>query len=206
MARIVKKSRERRADIINAARFLFLTKEYEKTTMQDVMTSLDIAKGTIYHYFSSKEELLEAVVKDIAQKNFERMQGLLKEMKGNALEKIQNIIALGNIAEENKLVLEQLHKPGNEALHLRLLVAALVEQAPLYAMIIEQGCKEGIFKVNEPLECAEFIISGIQFLTDIGIYPWSQEALARRMKAFPSLIEQMLQAPPGSFQFLAKIQ
>ena len=204
MARIVKKPDERRADIINAARALFLTKEYEKTTMQDVMGALGIAKGTIYHYFKSKEELLEAVVKDIVNKNFEKMGLYLNEMRGNAIEKMQKITEMSNMAAENELVLEQLHKTGNEALHLRLLVATLSKLAPFYATLIEQGCTEGLFKVKEPLECAEFVLSGVQFLTDTGIYPWTQEDLVRRVKAFPRLIEQMLQAPADSFQFLFK--
>ena len=63
MTRTVKKPEERRADIVKAARYLFQTKEYSKTTMNDVIERLGIAKGTIYHYFSSKESLLEAVVK-----------------------------------------------------------------------------------------------------------------------------------------------
>ena len=204
MVRIVKKFGKRRADIIDAARSLFLSKEYEKTTMQDVMESLGIAKGTIYHYFNSKEELLEAVVKDIVEKNFQEMQKLMLQLKGNALQKIQTLIETGNIAEENKPIVDQLHQPGNEALHLRLLTATLVKQAPLYAQLIEQGCQEGLFHTASPLECAELVLSGIQFLTDVGIHPWTPADLTRRITAFPALIEQMLKAPPGSFQFLAK--
>ncbi len=203
--RIVKKATERRADIVNAARSLFLSKDYEKTTMQDVMESLGIAKGTIYHYFDSKEELLEAVVKDIVDKNFEEMQMRLKQINGNALEKIQALAETGSIAEDNKPILEQLHKPGNETLHLRLLVETLAKQAPLYASLIQQGCSEGIFKTDSSLECAELILSGIQFMTDTGIYPWKPEDIARRISAFPKLIEQLLQAPPNSFQFLFKL-
>jgi hypothetical protein len=63
-------------------------------------------------------------------------------------------------------------------------------------------CDEGVFKTRAPLECAEFMLSAIQFLTDMGIYPWTEEDLKRRIQAFPTLIEQLLQAPSGSFQFL----
>ncbi|HEY5260154.1 MAG TPA: hypothetical protein VIJ46_05840, partial [Rhabdochlamydiaceae bacterium] len=63
---------------------------------------------------------------------------------------------------------------------------------------------EELFTTEAPLECAEFILSGIQFLTDVGIYPWTQEDLARRILVFPKLIEQQLQAAPGSFKFLAE--
>src|SRR5882672_1556732 len=89
MVRIVKKFADRKADIVKAARHLFQTKEYDKTTMQDVMDALGIAKGTIYHYFKSKEALLEAVIEDITQQNIEQMQTLVKEAKGNALQKIK---------------------------------------------------------------------------------------------------------------------
>jgi len=57
MTRVVKKHFERKAEIVEAARYLIQTKDYEKMTLQDVMTRLGIAKGTIYHYFKSKEEI-----------------------------------------------------------------------------------------------------------------------------------------------------
>jgi AcrR family transcriptional regulator len=202
MVRIVKKSEERRSDILKAACHLFLTKHYEKTTMLDVMQALGIAKGTIYHYFKSKEALLEAVVEDIVDKNIAKMQTALKNVKGNALEKIQILVTLSNMSSDNQNLLDELHKPGNDGMHVRLLAATLIKLAPLYAEMIEQGCKEGIFQTDDPLECAEFVLSAVQFLTDVGIYPWKQEDLLRRAKAFPRLIEQQLKAPNGSFQFM----
>lgn len=198
MVRIVKKPLERRAEIIEAARHLFHKKD---ATLQDVMDHLGIAKGTIYHYFKSKEELLEAVVVDIVTKHFEKMESLLQNAKGNALQKIQLLIEAGkNVSEP--FVLGELHKKGFEALHTRLLAAFLMKQAPLYAKLIQQGCEEGLFQTDAPLECAEFVLSAIQFLTDVGVYPWTNEDLIRRAKSFPKLIEQLLRAPSGSFKFL----
>jgi AcrR family transcriptional regulator len=201
MKRIVKKPSERRAEIVKTARDFFLIKDYDKTTLQDVMDHLGIAKGTIYHYFKSKEELLEAVVEEIVNQHLKEMERLIQDTTGNALQKMQALIEAGRkIAAPS--VLEKLHERGNEALHTRLLVAVLMKQAPIYAKLIQQGCEEGIFQTHFPLECAEFILSAIQFLTDQGISPWSREELLRRTKAFPTLIEQLLQAPPNSFQFM----
>jgi len=202
MVRIVKKAAERRSEIVKTARYLFQTKEYDKTTMQDVMDQLGIAKGTIYHYFKSKEELLEAVIVDIVDENIEQMQLAKMEMNGNALEKIRILIGLGSVAANNSEVLNHLHQPGNTGMHARLLAVALIKQAPLYSELIRQGCEEGVFQTDFPLECAEFILSAIQFLTDPGIYPWTQEDLIRRARAFPGLIEAQLKAAPGSFQFM----
>lgn len=202
MIRIVKKPSERRAEIVQTARTLFQTKEYHKATMQNVMDNLGIAKGTIYHYFKSKEALLEAVIEDIVDENLSSMQTLIKNSKGTALQKMELLITKGNIAADQSIILEHLHRRGNEAMHTRLLASTLLKQAPIYAQVIEQGCKEGTFQTDTSLESAEFILSAIQFLTDLGMYPWTQKDLTRRIKAFPSIIEQQLKAPSGSFQFI----
>lgn len=203
MARIVKKPTERKSEIVNAARYLFQTKEYDKTTMQDVMDHLDIAKGTIYHYFDSKEALLEAVIENIVDTSIEHMQTLMQTSKGTALEKFQILVTASNISDDNNAILNHLHRPGNAAMHARLFAATLIKQAPLYAQLIQQGCQEGIFQTDFPLECAEFILCAIQFLTDVGVYPWTQKDLNRRARAFAELVEQQLKAPSGSFHFIA---
>ena len=198
------KTVNRREEILNTARKLFLTKDYDQTTMAEIMNALNIAKGTIYHYFKSKEALFEAVIENIVEKNLHQMESLIKNSTANALQKIQLLAKEGNMSQENEKIVEQLHKPASDALHSRLLAATLMKQAPLYAQVIHQGCEEGVFKTESPLECAEFILSAVQFLTDMGIYPWTKEVLNRRIQAFPRLIEQLLQAPAGSFQFLTE--
>lgn len=201
MGKIVKKPLERRAEIIGAARVLFQQKEYHRATLQDVMNILGVAKGTIYHYFQSKEELLEAVVQEMVNEYIQQMQILLKTADGNALHKMQLLIEKG-MKRSSDPILEEIHKKGNEVLHTRLLAETIIKLAPLYAELIEQGCREKIFQTDSSRECAEFILSAIQFLTDSGIFPWQQVDLERRILAFPHLIESLLQAPKGSFEFL----
>jgi AcrR family transcriptional regulator len=201
---VVKKHDVRKKEIVQAARHLFLTQEYDKTSMQNIVDFLDIAKGTIYHYFTSKEELLEAVVEDIIEEDHQYKRKFLEKLHGNALEKIKKLIGLKSIASQNKEIAEKLHQPGNVDVHHRLLAKAVMKDASLYADLISQGCKEGLFHTDHPLECAEFMLAGIQFLTDIGIHPWKKEDLMRRIQAFPELIESLLKAPQGSFQFLLK--
>jgi hypothetical protein len=46
------------------------------------------------------------------------------------------------------------------------------------------------------------MLAGVQFITDLGFYPWTDAQLNRRMKAFPVLLESLLNAPAGSFSFL----
>ena len=109
MARIVKKPDERRKDILQAARELFKTKEYEKATMKDLMDKLNIAKGTIYHYFSSKEDLLESVVEDLIDEELNRKKELLRSRRCrdlNALEKFRLLVTSDTMAEEMKTLIQ----------------------------------------------------------------------------------------------------
>ena len=201
MAKVLKGLEERRQEIVAAARRLFQAEDYDKITMQDVVDELGIAKGTIYYYFNCKEDLLKAVVENIVEEDIERKQMLIKTTHGNALEKIRALIESDSMAVKNPALLEHLHKPSNAGMHIQLLAVTIMQEVPLYGKLIRQGCNEGIFQTDTPLECAEFIISGIQFLTDKGIYPWSEADLLRRAQAFPALVEAVLKAPEGSFQF-----
>ncbi len=204
MVRIVKKPAVRRQEIVAAARQLFLENGYENTSVQDVLTHLGIAKGTLYHYFQSKEELLEAVIQIAVAEAVEQLQRSIQTLPGSALEKIRLLAGTGYVNVENgEEFLKHLHQPGNMGMHTRILATSLLQQAPLFADLIRQGCAEGIFQTEHPLECAEFILAAIQLLTDPGVHSWTPAEMACGRQALPSIIEAQLKAPAGSFQILA---
>jgi AcrR family transcriptional regulator len=202
MVKITRGLKKRREEIIATARHLFQTNDYDKITMQNIVDELEIAKGTIFYYFDSKEVLLKAVVENIIEEDKVRKEALITTTKGNALDKIRALIQLDSMAAKNPTILKHLHRPSNAQMHTQLLAVMVIQEASLYAKLIQQGCAEGIFQTDTPFECAEFIIAAIQFLTDQGIFPWTESDVARRMHTFPALVETILKAKPGSFQFM----
>jgi len=52
---------ERRAQIVAAAANLYDRRGYSNTSMDELASELGIAKPTLYHYFSSKDEILHAI-------------------------------------------------------------------------------------------------------------------------------------------------
>jgi len=56
-----RKADQRRAALIEAARKLFVEKGYEATTMDEIAAAANFAKGTLYHYFANKAELLQVL-------------------------------------------------------------------------------------------------------------------------------------------------
>jgi len=52
----------RREDIINAAEKVFFLKGYQPSTMDEVAKIAEYSKKTLYSYFQSKEQLLQAII------------------------------------------------------------------------------------------------------------------------------------------------
>ena len=202
--RIVKAPDVRRREIVETAMRLFLERGYEHTSTTDVMKALQIAKGTIYHYFPSKEALMEAVVDHMADGFVQRRVEAAEAAEGNALVKIEVLFAREHTTEEEAQATEHLHAPDNVKLHARLLAVLVEKMAPPFGDLIQRGCEEDLLRTDHPHEAAELLLAGIQFLTDDGVYPWDDATITRRSLAFPSLAEALLDAPAGSFAWLAR--
>jgi AcrR family transcriptional regulator len=71
----------KQADIVVAAIRLFHEKGYHATSMQDIADVVGLQKGSLYHYISSKEDLLVAIIHDaIAQYNARLTEVIGKDM------------------------------------------------------------------------------------------------------------------------------
>jgi AcrR family transcriptional regulator len=58
---------ERRDELMNAAQRLFLEQGVAPTTIEQITSGAEVAKGTFYLYYSSKEDLLAALRERFAQ-------------------------------------------------------------------------------------------------------------------------------------------
>src|SRR5512135_943879 len=69
MARTVKEETYavKRNEILDTAQRLVYTKGYEQMSIQDILNELKISKGAFYHYFDSKQALLEALIDRMRQ-------------------------------------------------------------------------------------------------------------------------------------------
>ena len=72
--RISKDPEIRRQEIISAARELFLSQGYEKTSVEDIVRKVDVAKGLFYYYFPKKEAILSAIADQFADDVNEEFQ------------------------------------------------------------------------------------------------------------------------------------
>ncbi len=84
--------RVRRAQIVRAAMDALKGGEYEQIQMRDVAEAADVALGTLYRYFSSKEHVYAAVLMEWAQPVFVAGQADSRLDEAGLRDKVRGII------------------------------------------------------------------------------------------------------------------
>ncbi len=99
MSTIDRKSREkeqRKTAIIDAAEKIFTQNGYEKTTIDDIAKESELAKGTLYLYFQSKEEIFGGII----LRGLETMASLLEEQQKTASTGIEKYDAANQVFQD----------------------------------------------------------------------------------------------------------
>ncbi len=213
MTRIVKDPDVRRSEILAVAQRLFYLKGYEQTSIQDIITEIGIAKGTFYHYFSSKLDLLDAMIERMIEQTLQSLEPLVADDQLSALEKFERFFSdLADWKVENKAffldIMTIWYKDENAILRHKVKTTSVEKTMPLLAQIIEQGMAEGTFATEYPADIAEIVLQIGQSLSDtlakiILNEAHNDDALAiieRKTIVYRSAIERILNAPTGSIK------
>ena len=84
---------QRRSELIEVALRLFAERGFRATTIADIATATGTAHGLVYHYFASKDELLEAVLDRYAY--LPRLRELLAVSPDRPASEVLTEIAVG---------------------------------------------------------------------------------------------------------------
>ena len=201
----------RRDAFLDVAQRLVETKGYEAMSIQDVLDALEVSKGAFYHYFDSKQALLEAVVERFADGAMATMAPILSDPKLPALEKLERVFAgiAGWKAERKEFVLaiiEVWNSDSNAIVREKLRRMTMRLMVPLLSAVMKQGIEEGVFKVASADETATVLISvmlGFQeqathlfIARQANTIPF--EVVERTVAGYTAAYERILGIPKGS--------
>lgn len=160
MARVTKQPDERKQEIITASRKLFCEQGFDKTTIADISSYLNVAQGLVYHYFRSKTDILYAVVDEISVERVQSIEKEILEYKGTAIECLRLLLrnAYESIQEKEKLISSLKDNQGVlEYIRMRRIVLS----SPILTKLIEKGNADKSWVCNYPKESADFILHGV---------------------------------------------
>ena len=166
---MVKEYDERHNEFLDVAQRLFFSKGYELTSVQEIITTVGVAKGTFYHYFDSKVDILEAIINRIADQITTVLQGIVDDLTLSPLEKLEQFFVQANqwkAARKDQLLQtgRMIYMDENVLLRERLLRAQTDRFVPMVAQVIEEGVTDHTFDVAHPVEVAELIIVMVRVL------------------------------------------
>lgn len=81
----------RRAEVLETTRRLFARKGYQRTTMVEVATASEVALGTLYQIFPSKEAMLCSLLEDYIDQLIERVRQAAAEA-GDAPAQLRRVV------------------------------------------------------------------------------------------------------------------
>lgn len=212
MARVVKEQEYavKRREIVDVAQRLVYTKGFEQMSIQDILNELKISKGAFYHYFDSKQALLEAMIDRMQAEAEPVVAPIVSDPTLRALDKLHRffdtsarwkmarkdyLLALMKIwyADENVLVREKSQ------------TRMIKHFAPMLADIIRQGVAEGVMNTRFPDQMGEMTLTLLQSLGNAYMELLFAEsplpdALQRSIElvaAYNDALERMLGTRPG---------
>ncbi len=214
MARTLNSARHavRRDEILDVAERFIRARGYEAMSIQDLQDELGVSRGAIYHYFRSKEAILDAMIERMSQAGIAVVLPIVEDPDLDAVAKLQAVFATAGAwkAQRSDLLLAVLrawYAPGNDLVRLRAEKAAYAQFVPLMAGIIRQGVDEGVMHATSPDHAAitvTALFNGssdtiFQRLTDRLDGRITFEEVESFMAAHSEAIERILGLPPGSF-------
>lgn len=197
--RITKEYDERRNEILNIAEGLFHLKGYDKCTVNDILKLVGIAKGTFYHYFKSKEEVLDAIISQYKEIVVNRAKEILISDISSEEKLMRAIMAMRLTNQIDDNMLSDMHKTDNALLHQKTLNQMVTAMAPILAMIIEEGIDQKVWSCKYPLQYMQIFLASALTLTDEGIFELDSDSQMKVIVALITLLEKMLDVPEDSF-------
>lgn len=186
---------------------LFVQKGFVNTTLENILQQASISKGTFYHYFHSKEALLDELTNDLFDNLVAQINEILANNKISVAAKLNQILLLPvelKLGKEQRdtNMFEFIQIEGNQDIRRKFEAAWHEHLNPLVCQLFEQGNKSGIMNVSNPSQMATLIIQlGINLrlytAQDVG-----QQDKAT-MTAYQQCMERTLAMPANSLSFSA---
>ena len=207
--RTSKSAQARRDAILEAAGLLFTARGYEETTISDILRAVGIARGTLYHYFDSKESIMDGMI----EKHTARILDATRQAAVDRSKTIQARFegAMGALmlwaenAPASRLLLDHLHQQRNLLMHHKINSVMLAQLPPILAEVIKDGIKEGLFNTPYPLECAEMAVTYVQMVFNDDMLRLSPEARKQRIRAYVYQLERMLGSKEGALHYFVPL-
>jgi len=136
---------------------------YQNTSVNLIIETLGISKGAFYHYFKSKEQLLDALVELFVDEVIAVVQPIVERQDIDAVTKFNLFYKTGGLYKADNLdritvILKAIYDSNNILLRHKLNERSIKITLPYLKSIFEQGKQESLFQIDDPESVARLIL------------------------------------------------
>jgi AcrR family transcriptional regulator len=150
---------ERRNELTNAARRLFLKQGIGNTTIEEITAAAGVAKGTFYLYFASKDEMLRALVESFSRDLLANIEAAIAQSPGDWHARLgmwarAAVNAYLDAMRLHDMLFYESHHSTPEGLVENIIVDRL-------AALLQEGARERAWVVDDARLTAVFLFNGL---------------------------------------------
>lgn len=188
-------------EILDVAEKCFIQKGYHKTTISLIASEMKVAKGLLYYYFESKENLLEGLLKRHADIALKKMTLIVNNQEILVEKKISITfeLFLSMVLYENGFFVAVLNDEKNSYIKERIISYVKPYVVAIFKSIIIEGNEKKVFKVDHEKAAAEFLFTILDFLIEMKFKKLSgveEEAKIKKVMA-QDVLENLLHCKKG---------
>ena len=172
--------------ILDTSLQLFMKKGFDATSISDILSQLDIARGTLYYHFESKEAIMDAIIERLLNQVLEKIEKLMTNDSLSQTEKFMGFFTSINLTQltGDEEIVDYFNQPQNALFHEKSNRLLIKKLSSVLAQIISEGMESGLFDTPYPAETAELILVGITGFVDSKDSPADEDSMNHRMESF----------------------
>lgn len=156
MSRTQKNFAPRKEKLIQVALDQFLEKGYENTTITDLQKAFGLTKGGMYHYFSGKEEILDAVIEKGLGDLIDEWRNYIKDLPEK--DRLMFVFFTNTANSFSSRLIQYGRSRESSIVTYKLREQRMKMLVPLVTEIIKQYMDSGFYSCEYPEEIAEIVL------------------------------------------------
>ncbi len=191
---------------------------YEEFSINKVIQSAGLTKGAFFHYFTSKDELIDSIIQLILLPMVDEFRKIADDETIPPKEKIHRMFETGyrlkrTDTRETQQLIMLLAKPENRVM-LQMITLGIASQCTdIYEQVFVEGNRKGQFHIPHPNGSAYLFMQMILALNqEIGrvlyknnVDPLEKQNLMSKVDAFSKFAEDLLELDEGERLFDPKM-
>lgn len=203
--RLIKDADQRKNEILDAAETLFTLKGFDKTSTNEILEAVGIARGTLYYHFKSKEDIMDALIERHTSRLLKAAKEIAEDKGKPVYDRIIQSVRALKMNQSGNEVLEHIHRPQNALMHQKVQKTILNGLPPILSGIIREGIEDNLFHTPYPYECVEMLVVYASTVFDGDMLDINQQEYASRAQALIFNVERLLGVESGTLSFASQI-